>query len=390
MPVYEEKLICPLAVRFTQEHIRPKFKDGHMLEETINEIQTVPGKDGYDFVLKAPFPSIEIVRWSQFDTEAAEAHADHWFTLDNRRLYCLQRKAAALWPKKCVAHVEVLYATCHGIKRKDTSGTVGRDVAIRHSDKHADTESGHWDWRVCVESGLETGLRRALRGIKEDDIRAAYDFVVYEDGKASTEELCEAPGALSILSEANVERAVSIGGTSTEEGSSAAENTSTPTSSRGTPPNVDEAEPCRETLDESHETLAALQEKLEGTWAGKRAETYEVAGSGEAGTWKCVRRGAHGAPKTYTLWYDKESNCISWGLDWSYFADASEFLENSTCLQWYSSFAKKKKPDFVWHCMTEQAWTEPAKKSTWGYSDAPAESNLWNARSKTRWTPKAQ
>eukprot|EP00930_Biecheleria_cincta_P018877 TRINITY_DN14566_c0_g1_i1.p1 TRINITY_DN14566_c0_g1~~TRINITY_DN14566_c0_g1_i1.p1 ORF type:complete len:389 (-),score=89.85 TRINITY_DN14566_c0_g1_i1:299-1465(-) len=388
MPVYEEKLICPLAVRFTQEHIRPKFKDGHMLEETINQIKTEPGKDGYDVVLKAPFPSIEIIRWSQFDTEATEAHANHWFTLDNRRLYCLQRVAASLWPKKCVAHVEVLYATCHGIKRKDTSGTVGRDVAIRHSDK--DTEAGHWDWRAAVEAGLETGLRRALRGITEEDIRMAYNFVVCEDEKASTEELSEAPEALSLLNVADVERAVSFSGTSTEEGSSAAENASTPTSSRGTP-----------VVDDSQETLAALKAKLEGTWAGKRAETYEVMDSGKPATWKCiVRRGAHGASKTYTLWYDEESNCISWGLDWSYFADASEFLENSTCVQWYGKFAKRNKPDFIWRCMTEhsktsaldtsidQAWTEPAEKPSVEHSKA-AELTDWKVKSKTRWTPKA-
>jgi len=372
-----------------------------MLEETINQIQMVPGKDGYDFVLKAPFPSIEIIRWSQFDTEATEALANHWFTLDNRRLYCLQRVAASLWPKKCVAHVEVLYSTCHGIKRKDTSGTVGRDVAIRHSDK--DMESGHWDWRATVEAGLETGLRRAMRGVTQDDIRVAQDFVTCEDEKASTEELLEAPEALSIFNVTDVERAVSLTGTSTEEGSSVAENTSTPTSSRGTP-NVDETEPCRDS--DPDETLAALKVKLEGTWAGKRAETYEVIDSGKWATWKCiVRRGAHGASKTYTLWYDQESNCICWGLDWKYFVDASEFLENSTCLQWYGSFAKKNKPDFIWHCMTEhaktssldassqlpamQAWTEHAKKSSME-SKENADPALWKVRNKKNWTPKAQ
>lgn len=246
MPLYEEKLLCPLAVRFTQDHIRPKFKDGRKLEESIREVQTRSGEHGYDFILEAPFPSIEIIRWSQFDAEAAEADGDHWFTLDNRRLYCLQHVAASLWPKKCAVCVEVLYAACHGVKRKDTSRTVGRDVVIRHSDRHAGEEqSDHWDWRATVQVGLETRLRRALRGITEDQIGNAHAFVASEDKKASTQELADAPGALSLLSLAVMEKAAANVDASTEGYSSAAENASTPSSSHSALP-LQDTLPCKE------------------------------------------------------------------------------------------------------------------------------------------------
>lgn len=349
MPLYEEKLICPLAVRFTQDHIRPKFKDGRELEESIHQIQPKPGADGHDFLLEAPFPSIEVIRWSQFDTESSEADADHWFTLDNRRLYCLQSVAASLWPKTCVVRVEVLYAACHGIKKKDTSSIVGRSVAIRHYNKQGDQLPDHWDWRVAVQIGLETRLRRTLRGIKEEDISRAHEFVAYEDKKATTEELLDAPEVPSLLSHTKMECAVSTGDASTDaDSASTGGNASTDSSPRMTLNEV-EAVPLRDFLKHDCDTLSALQLALKGTWTGNRAETYEVMKSEEDSSWTCVRRNANGSSKKYTVWYDDESNCISWGSDWTYYADASEFLKNPDCFQWYRGFAKERKTIFTWH-----------------------------------------
>eukprot|EP00444_Apocalathium_aciculiferum_P056836 CAMPEP_0183583834 /NCGR_PEP_ID=MMETSP0371-20130417/152411_1 /TAXON_ID=268820 /ORGANISM="Peridinium aciculiferum, Strain PAER-2" /LENGTH=68 /DNA_ID=CAMNT_0025794717 /DNA_START=47 /DNA_END=250 /DNA_ORIENTATION=- len=64
MPIYEEKLISPLAVRFTQEHIKTLFRDGRIVEHTVEEIKTSTGDGGYDAILEAPFPDIEIIRFS--------------------------------------------------------------------------------------------------------------------------------------------------------------------------------------------------------------------------------------------------------------------------------------------------------------------------------------
>jgi len=144
MPIFEEKLICPLAIRYTQEHIREVFRDGLVVEDTIRQIKTQPGIGDYDIILDAPFPNIEIIRWYQRDELSSEFDADHWFTLDNRRLYCLQRVAASLWPQRVAAVVELLYSAPDSAKRKDDSTTAGRIVSIGHN---ARMLTGCWDWR---------------------------------------------------------------------------------------------------------------------------------------------------------------------------------------------------------------------------------------------------
>lgn len=371
MPLYEEKLICPLAVRFTQDHIRPKFKDGRELGDSVHQIQTKPGFDGYDFLLEAPFPHIEIIRWSQLDTEATEANADHWFTLDNRRLYCLQHVAASLWPKKCAVRVEVLYAACHGIKKKDTSCTVGRKVVIKHSDKHAEKQSDLWDWRAAVQVGIETRLRRALRGIKEEDISWAHEFVACEDKKATTEELLDAPEVSSPLGYANLDRASSADDVSTDiDSASTSGKTSSDSSPRVTLKEKEEEEEamsCNNILSQDCDILSALQSAVKGSWTGNQAESYDIRECKEEATWTCVRWNANGSSNKYTLWYDAESNCISWGRDWSYYVDASEFLEDPASLQWYRGSAKKKDaPVFRWYRATRRANSATSNHRTAG------------------------
>eukprot|EP00930_Biecheleria_cincta_P015895 TRINITY_DN130_c0_g4_i1.p1 TRINITY_DN130_c0_g4~~TRINITY_DN130_c0_g4_i1.p1 ORF type:complete len:408 (-),score=65.61 TRINITY_DN130_c0_g4_i1:125-1348(-) len=393
MPLYEEKLICPLAVRFTQDHIRPKFKDGRELQDSIQQIQTKPGFDGCDLLLEAPFPNIEIIRWSQCDIESVESDADHWFTLDNRRLYCLQRVAASLWPRKCAVRVEVLYSARHGIKRKDTSNTVGRTLVIRHSDKHADTLSDRWDWRAAVQLGLETRLRRALRGITEEDISRAHEFVACEDKKTSTEELLDAPEVPS-LSHTNMDCAFPAGDASTDvDSSSAAGHCSTDSSPHMTL-REEEARLCKGLLNHDSDTLSALQLALKGTWTGDQAQTYKVMESGEEATWTCVRQNSNGSSKKYTLWYDDESNSISWGLDWNYYADASEFLADPANLQWYNGWAKAKAPAFRWHCTTHRASIAQSNSSTAETAASAEQAEVcwnWYPSKRSGWTdqPKA-
>jgi len=46
-----------------------------------------------------------------------------------------------------------------------------------------------------------------------------------------------------------------------------------------------------------------------------------------------MRWDTHGFSKKFTLWFDEKSNCIAWGLDWNYYAEASEFLDNPSSIQ---------------------------------------------------------
>ncbi|OLP77556.1 hypothetical protein AK812_SmicGene42375, partial [Symbiodinium microadriaticum] len=65
MPLYEERLINPLSVRFSQDRMWEEFSDGRPVEETVWEIAANGGEDGYDLLLSPPFPSVEIVRLRQ-------------------------------------------------------------------------------------------------------------------------------------------------------------------------------------------------------------------------------------------------------------------------------------------------------------------------------------
>jgi len=182
MPIYEEKLICPLAIRFTQQHIRPTFQDGHETEETIAQIKVRPGSGEYDCILEAPFPNIEIVRWYPQGHRGSELEdVKHWFTLDNRRLYCLQRVAASLWPKRVAAVAEGLYAATGGIWRKDDSATAGLAVAIAHTPKMV---MAHWDWREEVV---------------DPEAPVPLSVVCGDDAKARVADLTDAPAPPSML-----------------------------------------------------------------------------------------------------------------------------------------------------------------------------------------------
>mmetsp|Transcript_27413 Transcript_27413/g.78994 ORF Transcript_27413/g.78994 Transcript_27413/m.78994 type:complete len:467 (-) Transcript_27413:78-1478(-) len=184
MPLYEEKLISPLAVRFTQEHIKTIFRDGHVVEETAAEIKAGAGVGDFDIVLRAPFPAIEIIRWHAPGTKDSDRH---WFTLDNRRLYTLQRAAALFWPKRVGAVVEILYADPGSVNRKYDSTTFGRTVTVSHSCKEA--ALFRWDWRSEVANAK---FVRPAMETKDD--KPAWDGVIADDQKDAVDDLADVSG----------------------------------------------------------------------------------------------------------------------------------------------------------------------------------------------------
>ena len=54
MPIYEEKLISPLALHFTQDHIRTTFRDHRLVDAAVDliEVEASPCEE-YDLILKA-------------------------------------------------------------------------------------------------------------------------------------------------------------------------------------------------------------------------------------------------------------------------------------------------------------------------------------------------
>mmetsp|Transcript_50499 Transcript_50499/g.130086 ORF Transcript_50499/g.130086 Transcript_50499/m.130086 type:complete len:464 (+) Transcript_50499:183-1574(+) len=189
MPIYEEKLICPFAIRFSQDHIRTMFRDGHLVEAALSKITTDPGVGDYDLILRCPFPNIEIIRWrpkhnatdSYFLSQGikVDRQPDRWITLDNRRLYCLQKAAAALWPARVAAVIEIMYADSGSFSRKHDTRSYGMAVSLGHSTNHP---VGYWCWR-----------REVLPKEVKDLSRGVLTAVVADEEKKSIDELMDLP-----------------------------------------------------------------------------------------------------------------------------------------------------------------------------------------------------
>jgi hypothetical protein len=111
----------PLELRFSQKKMRNVFADGKLIAESAELVRAVkrPPEEaeiyGAPWRLEAPFPPIEVIRWRcklrddttgrpLVDEETGEQlfePEESWFTLDNRRLYCLQEAAIRLLPERC-------------------------------------------------------------------------------------------------------------------------------------------------------------------------------------------------------------------------------------------------------------------------------------------------
>lgn len=181
------RLISPFEVHFSQSHIRPEFQDGRGVEETTSEIERdflsqpkgieaaeelgVPSSSGGGWwLLRPPFPEIEVIQWrcklrkedgsTRTDEMGMELYGDReWYTLDNRRLYCLQRAAAKVYPAEVRCAVIVIRqedGNCREF-RKFRTPDLGRTVGIGHRDAEA---MPRWSWRKQVglpEQPLPTG-----------------------------------------------------------------------------------------------------------------------------------------------------------------------------------------------------------------------------------------
>eukprot|EP00446_Apocalathium_sp_SHHI-4_P053618 CAMPEP_0177375774 /NCGR_PEP_ID=MMETSP0368-20130122/44876_1 /TAXON_ID=447022 ORGANISM="Scrippsiella hangoei-like, Strain SHHI-4" /NCGR_SAMPLE_ID=MMETSP0368 /ASSEMBLY_ACC=CAM_ASM_000363 /LENGTH=441 /DNA_ID=CAMNT_0018839471 /DNA_START=43 /DNA_END=1367 /DNA_ORIENTATION=+ len=197
--------ICPLDVRFSQFRARSAFRDGMLLSESMEQIRVVPlkgegsaaapplpppllGPDGkqqggggaqdqeYDVLLVAPFPPIEVLPWrcklrlssgrpmldktgehEVYDSE------DRWFTLDNRRLFCLQKAAVAQWPLRAVVDVvELPGGPLIRQRQLKKFRTFDRGASILIGPKAAEEPPARWSWREAL------GLEAEDLGLPED------------------------------------------------------------------------------------------------------------------------------------------------------------------------------------------------------------------------------
>jgi len=195
------RLLSPLEIHFSQAHIRPEFQDGRLVEETAAQVEreslgpaclveeeeqpsadeTMVGllKDcpsGSDrwWLLRPPFPEIEVIEWRiKLRSEDGSPLVDEfgnelygekeWYTLDNRRLYCLQRAAAALHPQQVRCAVLVIRQEDGSWRefRKFRTCDRGRTIRVGHRDA---PNLPQWSWRHEVglpEEELTAGVSLA-------------------------------------------------------------------------------------------------------------------------------------------------------------------------------------------------------------------------------------
>jgi len=367
MPIFEEKLICPLSIRFTQQRIRTTFRDGREVEAAIRQIQTRPGVGDYDLILEAPFPQIEVIRWAPNGRKATIGGSDreswHWFSFDNRRLYCYQRVAATLWPKRVAVPVEILYADMGTIRKKLDSISCGVSVSIGHA---FDINPPEWSWRddIINDPDSEEG---AMAVVLADDCKASVDEltdVAIEPSSLTAQSRGLAPQSLATEAPKQLDTdglckailaALDVEGTSSTP-TAAEDSVSGSGSGRQTPQGSSSSTGSGRRSDSG--SPPDLATALAGTWQGHKGETYTV--SCEGSSWNCVRHDGY-STKRFTMIHESDKNIVWWGIQRAYYFSVSELVETPDQLKWFSGRdAKKKRAIFSWYKVSEE---EPSKET---------------------------
>lgn len=100
--VWEERWISPLAVRFSQGKIHPFFHERGPILEVMSQIklkETAEGNGALRRRIDPPFPPVRLLHLKEQGALV---------TLDNRRLYALQRFALQEWPEVCLTKALVV------------------------------------------------------------------------------------------------------------------------------------------------------------------------------------------------------------------------------------------------------------------------------------------
>jgi len=138
--LWSEKLLNPLDIRFSQKSVHPCFDSRGSIEEQVHFIEHCETDGGFQLI--SPFPMIRVL----------EVYPGHFVSLDNRRLYCLQRKAVELHPDKCFIYCLVTpKLPRHRRKtefRKFTAGKQG-GVEISIESKHSVHSVWNWNEAIC-------------------------------------------------------------------------------------------------------------------------------------------------------------------------------------------------------------------------------------------------
>jgi len=150
--------------------IYPRFSDGRSVDDAVQQVRAEAGA-GKDLTLRCPFPSIEAVWWCPklrdgegrplVDSNGEQRLGSSMlFTLDNRRLYVMQRAAVLQYPRHCVTRVNVVTEKSEVMKhlKKFRTRTNGLSITVSEWNGHGRDNARHfsamrvWDWRSVISS----------------------------------------------------------------------------------------------------------------------------------------------------------------------------------------------------------------------------------------------
>eukprot|EP00929_Paragymnodinium_shiwhaense_P107814 TRINITY_DN74172_c0_g1_i1.p1 TRINITY_DN74172_c0_g1~~TRINITY_DN74172_c0_g1_i1.p1 ORF type:complete len:413 (+),score=85.84 TRINITY_DN74172_c0_g1_i1:145-1383(+) len=198
-PVEANRRMSPLDVHFSQMRARERFRCESLIEDTLSQIRKVPletaqraleeappseellaeetaalqgrgrrVEERKTWLLEAPFPAIEVLKWrcKLRDEETGRPKVDEdtglelydakdrWFSLDNRRLYCLQQAAVEVWPDRCLIDViELPEGPLSRSRELRKFRTLDRGRSVFIGSRGAGQELECWSWREKV--GIE-------------------------------------------------------------------------------------------------------------------------------------------------------------------------------------------------------------------------------------------
>lgn len=134
--VWEERWISPLAVRFSQGKIHPFFHERGPISEVMSQMK-FKTEDGKRIKrIDPPFPPIRLLHLKEQGVLV---------TLDNRRLYALQRFALQEWPTPCLVRAlcvdELTPTRLRAENRKFTNRLCGLQLEVESRSNAFDTFS---------------------------------------------------------------------------------------------------------------------------------------------------------------------------------------------------------------------------------------------------------
>lgn len=175
-PTTQTEAMCPFDIRFSQRRARQVFRDSRPLSEAIGliRVDSALKSESTDLrSLKAPFPPIQVIQWRCKMRDEATGRPlvdpatggelidaeDRWFSLDNRRLYCLQKAAAAYWPDRVMVEVVKLPPGLTRARQFKKFRTNDGGQTILMGSRGEDEKLDRWSWREAVGIHEDTEIQ---------------------------------------------------------------------------------------------------------------------------------------------------------------------------------------------------------------------------------------